>query len=60
MFDHAGRMLTRDDLTSPEALERKRRSVAMLSPGQMALKREEAMLLLDVLVAQLRDAPPAD
>lgn len=53
-------MLTRDDLTSPEALERKRRSVAMLSPGQMALKREEAMLLLDVLVAQLRDAPPAD
>lgn len=53
-------MLTRDDLNSPEALERKRRSIAMLSPGQNALRREEALLLLDHLMAQLLDAPPAD
>jgi len=47
-------VLTRDDLTNPEALERVRRSIAMLNPGQAALKREPALLVLDALVAQLR------
>ena len=31
---------------TPEAVERLRRSVAMLTPGQMALKREDAIQLL--------------
>lgn len=51
-------MLSRDDLTHPERLEQRRRSVAMLTTGQMALKREEALLVLDALMSHLRTPSP--
>jgi hypothetical protein len=44
-----------DDLPSPELVEQRRRSVAMLAPGQMALRREEAMAVLGQLVEALRE-----
>jgi len=34
------------DLTDPHELERLRRSVAMLTPGVLALRREDALQLL--------------
>jgi hypothetical protein len=37
-------------MTSVEDLERQRRSIAMLSPGTLALAREEAMGLLAELI----------
>lgn len=41
---------------TPEAWEGVRRSVAMLSPGAWALKREQALAALGLLVALLRQA----
>lgn len=38
-----------EDLTTPEGAERLRLSMAMLTPGQLALTREEAMLVLERL-----------
>lgn len=58
LFVHAGVMLARADLTNPERLEQRRRSVAMLTTGQMALKREEALLVLDALMSHLRTPSP--
>jgi hypothetical protein len=45
------------DLPTPEAVENQRRSVAMLSVGQPALNREQALTVLQQLhdaVAELR------
>ncbi len=41
---------------SPEEWEGVRRSVAMLAPGAWALKREQALAALGLLVALLRRA----
>lgn len=46
-------MVTPDDLRTPERTEQARRSIVMLSPGQMALSREEAMMVLDQLLAYM-------
>jgi hypothetical protein len=43
------------ELPSLYAVENQRRSVAMLSPGQWALKREDALDVLAQLVAALKD-----
>lgn len=40
--------------TTAEEWEQLRRSVAMLSPGAWALKREPALAALDLLVSRLR------
>jgi hypothetical protein len=42
------------DLPIPEVVENRRRSIAMLTPGVPALKREEALELLEQLVEALR------
>ena len=47
--------ITRDDLQWSHQAESLRRSVAMLQPGQTALKREDAMVLLERLVELLMD-----
>jgi hypothetical protein len=49
-------MIRPDDLTSPERCEQTRRSIAMLTTGAWALKREDALLVLDQLTAHLRAA----
>ena len=49
-------MLERVDLADVHEVERARRSVVMLSPGQWALKREDAMRLFAALLAQLEQA----
>lgn len=41
------------DLNSPEAVERERRSVTMLSTGAPTYNREEALVLLAALLAAL-------
>jgi len=41
-------------LPSPELIEQRRRSVAMLRPGVWAFRREEAIEVLEVLVQALR------
>jgi hypothetical protein len=41
------------DLPSPEFVENRRRSVAMLAPGAPALNRDEALELLGQLEAAL-------
>lgn len=46
-FDH-------DLPTSPEEWEQIRRSVAMLSPGAWALRREPALHALGLLIGRLR------
>jgi hypothetical protein len=50
MFDDA-------DWSRPEDVERVRRSVAMLSPGVNALRREPALAVLTALVDSLRGQP---
>ncbi len=47
-------MLTPDDLDTPERAEINRRSIAMLTTGAWALKREDALLVFDRLVSLLR------
>ena len=56
MFGQTGMMITHEDLTTPERAEQYRRSVAMLTTGAWALKREEALLVLDRLMSLLREA----
>ena len=46
-------MLEHVDLTDSHAVERARRSVVMLRPGQLALSREDGMRLLAALLAHL-------
>lgn len=41
------------DISTPEAVERERRSVTMLSPGAAAYSREEALSILEALAAAL-------
>jgi hypothetical protein len=41
------------DISSPEAVERERRSVAMLSSGVPVYDREEALTILEALAAAL-------
>lgn len=43
-------MLDGVDLSEPHELEQVRRSIAMALPGSWALKREEALRLLDLLI----------
>jgi hypothetical protein len=43
---------------SPEDWEQVRRSIAMLSPGAWAMRREQALAALDSLVRCLRRSPP--
>lgn len=45
--------MNRDDLDEPWKLENIRRSIAMLSPGEPGLSREDALLLLEVLAEHL-------
>jgi len=47
-------MLDGVDLTNVPEVEGVRRSVAMLAPGANALRREDALALLDVLVDEKR------
>lgn len=42
------------DITSPERMEQVRRSIAMLNTGALALDREDALWVLDALIARLR------
>ena len=42
------------ELPSPELIEQRRRSVAMLRPGVWAFRREEAFDVLEPLVQALR------
>lgn len=44
------------DISSPEAVERERRSVAMLPPGAPAFDRDEALTILEALAAALAAA----
>ena len=41
------------DISTPEAVERERRSVTMLSTGAPAYNREEALAILGALAAAL-------
>ena len=59
MFGHAREMIKPEDLDNPERMEQHRRSVAMLSTGIWALRREDALLLLGAVVASLQDRPAA-
>jgi hypothetical protein len=43
------------DLPTPELVENRRRSIAMLPPGAPALNRDEALELLEQLDAALRE-----
>ena len=43
------------DLSNPESVEQMRRSLAMLAPKAWAMRREEAIEVLAVLCAALRD-----
>lgn len=43
-----------EELPTPEAVENRRRSVAMLSPNAPALNRDEALTLLAQLAEALR------
>jgi hypothetical protein len=45
------------DLSTPEAVENEYRSVAMLTVGQPAYDREEALHVLEVLIAALAAVP---
>ena len=47
-------MFTSEDLASPERTEIKRRSIAMLKTGAWAVRREDAMLMLDRLIELLK------
>jgi hypothetical protein len=42
-------------LPSPELVENRRRSIAMLAPGAPALDRDEALEILSQLVQALRE-----
>lgn len=52
MFDT---VITTAELPSVYAIENQQRSVAMLSPGQWALKREDALDLLQQLSTALEE-----
>jgi hypothetical protein len=43
------------DLPTPELVENRRRSIAMLAPGTPALNRDEALELLEHFEAALRE-----
>jgi hypothetical protein len=43
------------ELPIPELVEKRRRSIAMLTPGASALNREEAVVLLEQLAVALKE-----
>ena len=43
------------DLRTPEAVEQARRSVVMLAPRAWALRREEAINVLEVLLVAMQE-----
>ena len=47
------------DLSVPEDVERVRRSIAMQTPGQWVLRKEDALPVLDALIEALRRAEAA-
>ena len=49
--------MRREDLDEPWKVENLRRSLAMLSPGEPGLSRNDAMLVLELL-AELMAEPP--
>jgi hypothetical protein len=50
-------MLTADDLQHPHDVEIIRRTVARLPAGANALRREDALLVIDALLAHTRITP---
>ena len=48
------------DLSTPEAAERMRRSLAMLAPRAWALRREEAIDVLEVLLVAMHELQRLD
>lgn len=53
-------MLIADDLQHPDDVEIILRSVAMLPAGADALRREDALVVLDALLAQIYATPATD
>lgn len=53
-----GAVVRREDLDEVWKLENLRRSLAMLSPGATGLSRDDAMLLLELLMEQMSNPPP--
>ena len=49
--------MRREDLDEPWKVENLRRSLAMLAPGAPGLPRDDAMLVLELLMEQMRDRP---
>ena len=47
--------MRREDLDQPWKVENLRRSLAMLPPGSPGLTRDDAMLVLELLMEQLAD-----
>jgi hypothetical protein len=47
----------REDLDQPWKIENVRRSLAMLPPGAPGLSRDDAMLVLELLAALMREPP---
>jgi hypothetical protein len=48
----------REDLNQPWKLENLRRSLAMLEPGAPGLSRDDAMLVLELLMERMTEPPP--
>ena len=48
------------DLRTPESVEGMRRSIVMLAPRAWAIKREEADVILEVLIAALHQLDEID
>ena len=48
----------REDLDELWKVENVRRSLAMLSPGAPGLSRDDAMLVLELLMEQMAEPPP--
>ena len=51
--------MRREDLDQPSKIENVRPSLAMLSPGQPGLSREDAILVLELLAEREVVAPPS-
>ena len=49
--------VNREDLDQPWKIENLRRSLAMLGPGAPGLSRDDAMLILEVLLEQMSNEP---
>jgi hypothetical protein len=49
--------MRREDLDQPWKVENLRRSLAMLEPGTPGLTRDDAMLLLELLMERMAESP---